>query len=494
MEKYPHDFDPALTEKYSQGSSNGNDENESVATGHKLFSKHTLINYFPRYKLKTSGAIYIDERPPFYQCFFMGIQHVLAMFGSTVLAPLMMGFDTNTALFFSGIGTIIFYIFTGGKVPSYVGSSFGFIGVVVSATGYNYTPSSGRNEHADVACGGILICGLVYGAIGLVVFFAGSGWIDVIMPPVVTGTVVMTIGIHLSTSAFQSATQTSFDGWMAFTTVMLISLVSVYAPGMLKRMPILIGMIIGYLIYFGVGYSGHGPAIDYTELYATPWFAAPTFVKPKFEGQAISIIVPVCVVLLAENLGHIKAVGAMAEKPLDKYLGRAILGDAVATIVSAAGGGPGTTTYSENIGVMAVTQIFSTLIFLVAAVIAIFLGFIQKFGAAIHTIPEGVFGGLSIILFGLITVSGARIWVENQVDFKDSRNMLVAGVPVIIGAAMQTTLKWGNFQLDGIGLPTYSAILLYQILRGWDNLRDLFSRKKKERAMSVHSQQTSAVV
>jgi xanthine/uracil permease len=162
----------------------------------------------------------------------------------------------------------------------------------------------------------------------------------------------MTIGIHLSSSAFQSATQTSFDGWMAFTTIMLISLISIYAPGMLKRIPILIGMIIGYLINFGVGYSGHGPAIDYTELYAAPWFAAPSFVKPRFEGQAISIIVPVCVVLLAENLGHIKAVSAMAEKPLDKYLGRAILGDALATIVSAAGGGPGTTTYSENIGVM----------------------------------------------------------------------------------------------------------------------------------------------
>ncbi|KAI9475550.1 MAG: Xanthine/uracil/vitamin C permease [Benjaminiella poitrasii] len=422
----------------------------------------------------------------------MGVQHVLAMFGSTVLAPLMMGFDTNTALFFSGIGTIIFYIVTGGRVPSYVGSSFGFIGVVVSATGYNYTPSSGRNEHVDVAAGGILICGIVYGLIGVIVFFAGYNWIEYIMPPVVTGAVVMTIGIHLSTSAFQSATQTSFDGWMAFTTVMLISLVSIYAPGMLKRIPILIGMVIGYLIYFGVGYSGHGPAIDYTELYNTPWFAAPSFVKPRFEGNAISIIVPVCVVLLAENLGHIKAVGAMAEKPLDKYLARAILGDAVATIVSSAGGGPGTTTYSENIGVMAVTQIFSTLIFLVAAVIAIFLGFIQKFGAAIHTIPEGVFGGLSIILFALITVSGARIWVENEVDFKDSRNMLVAGVPVIIGAAMQTTLKWGNFQLDGIGLPTYSAILLYQILRGWDSIKSIFQRKKK-RSMSIHSAQQHAV-
>ncbi|EIE77090.1 hypothetical protein RO3G_01794 [Rhizopus delemar RA 99-880] len=408
----------------------------------------------------------------------MGIQHVLAMFGSTVLA----------ALFFSGIGTIIFYVITGGKVPSYVGSSFGFIGVVVSATGYNYSPSAGYNEHTDVAAGGILICGIVYGLIGVIIFFVGHGWIEYIMPPVVTGSVVMTIGIHLSTSAFQNATQTSFDGWMAFTTIMLISLISIYAPGMLKRIPILIGMIIAYLINFGVGWSGAGPAIDYTEVYEASWFAAPKFVKPKFEGQAISIIVPVCVVLLAENLGHLKAVGAMAEKPLDKYLGRAILGDAIATIVSASGGGPGTTTYSENIGVMAVTQIFSTLIFLIAAIIAIILGFIQKFGAAIHTIPEGVFGGLSIILFGLITVSGARIWVENQVDFKDSRNMLVAGVPVVIGAAMQTTLKWGNFQLDGIGLPTYTAILLYQILRGWDSFRNLWNRRKtlfKKRDMTV---------
>lgn len=295
------------------------------------------------------------------------------------------------------------------SVPSYVGSSFGFIGVVVSATGFNYVPSGPSNQHTDVAVGGILICGLVYGAIGLVIFFVGHDWIEVVMPPgkllkkctphfgtegnaniskcvVVTGTVVMTIGIHLSTSAFQNATQTTFDGWMAFTTIMLISLVSVYAPGMLKRVPILIGMVVGYLIYFGVGWTGHGPAIDYTGVYDAPWFAAPKFVKPKFEGQAISIIVPVCVVLLAENLGHIKAVGAMAGQPLDKYLARAILGDALATIVSASGGGPGTTTYSENIGVMAVTQIFSTLIFLIAAFIAIFLGFIQKFGAGKKTL------------------------------------------------------------------------------------------------------------
>ncbi|KAG0168992.1 hypothetical protein DFQ28_004137 [Apophysomyces sp. BC1034] len=390
-----------------------------------------------------------------------------------------MGLDTNTALFFSGIGTIIFYIVTGGRVPSYVGSSFGFIGVVASATGYTYSPTSGPNPNVGVAAGGILICGLVYGAIALVVLFAGYDWIEFIMPPVVTGSVVMTIGIHLSTSAFQSATQTSFDGWMAFTTVMVISLTSIYAPGAVRRIPILIGMVIGYLIAFGCGETGRGPAIDYAQVYDAKWFAPPKFTKPVFEGNAISIIVPVCVVLIAENLGHIKAVSAMAETSLDPYFGRAILGDAIATIVSASAGGPGQTTYSENIGVMSVTQIFSTLIFLIAAVIAIILGFIQKFGAAIHTIPNGVFGGLSIILFGLITVSGARIWVENKVDFKDSRNLLVAGIPVVLGAAMQTTLKWGNFQLDGIGLPTYTAIILYQLLRGYDGIKELLPRKKK---------------
>ncbi|KAI9029858.1 Xanthine/uracil/vitamin C permease [Phycomyces nitens] len=412
----------------------------------------------------------------------MGIQHVLAMFGSTVIA----------ALFFSGIGTLIFYCVTGGRVPSYLGSSFGFIGVVASSTGYTYTPTAGHNPHIDVAAGGILVCGLVLAAIGVIVLFLGHEWIEVIMPPVVTGTVVLTIGVHLSTSAFQNATQTSFDGWMAFTTIMIISLTSIYAPGALRRLPILVGMIIGYLIHFACSRTGAAPEIDYTAVYEAKWFTAPSFVKPVFEAKAISTIVPVCVVLLAENLGHIKAVGAMAETSLDKYFGRAILGDAISTIVSSAGGGPGTTTYSENIGVMAVTQVFSTMIFLIAAVIAVILGFIQKFGAAINTIPSGVFGGLSIILFGLITVSGARIWVENGVDFKDSRNMLVAGIPIVIGASMQTTLQWGNFQLDGIGLPTFSCIILYQLLRGTENLKSLY-RKARDRKNRRNQEDVSEI-
>ncbi|KAI7863952.1 permease family-domain-containing protein [Spinellus fusiger] len=457
---------------------NGNSEDYAQGSESQLDTSTPFWKtYFPTYTLKTSGPIHIEERPKVAQCLLMGLQHVLTMFGSTVIGPLLMGISINTTLFFSGIGTLIFFITTGGRVPSYLGSSFGFIGVVTSSTGYTYSPTSGPNPHLDVALGGILICGLVLGVIGIIVIVAGHKWIEFFMPPVVTGTVVMTIGAHLSLSSFQAATQTSFDGWMAFTTIMIISLTSVYAPGILKHFPILIGMVVGYLIHFACSRTGIAPEIDYTGVYEAKWFAAPTFTRPTFQGQAISTIVPVCVVLLAENLGHIKAVGAMAEVSLDKYFGRAILGDAISTMISAAGGGPGTTTYAENIGVMAVTRVFSTIIFLIAALIAVLLGFIQKFGAAIHTIPSGVFGGLSIVLSGLITMSGARIWVEHQVDFKDTRNMLVAGIPIVIGVSMQTVLQWGNFQLDGIGLPTFSAVLLYQILYGKEMIKTLIYQK-----------------
>ncbi|KAJ6648273.1 putative pyrimidine permease RutG [Pseudolycoriella hygida] len=413
-----------------------------------------LRNYFPKYPIKKSGVVNIEERPPVLQCIVLGFQHILSMFGSSIL------------------------------VPSYVGSSFAFIGVVISATNYVYVPGGGRNEHMDVATGGILMCGLALGLIGLIVMFFGSDWVESVMPPVVTGSVVITIGIHLSTSALENAARTTVDAWVAFVTVITVVLVSVYAPGIFKRIPVLIGMIVGYLAYFIAGKMGYGSIIDYSKVNEAHWVAVPNFTTPKFEAKAISTIVPVCIVLLAENLGHVKAVGATAETSLDKYIGRAILGDAFATIVSSAGGGPGTTTYAENIGVMAVTKNFSTLVFLVAAVIAICLSWIEKLGAVILTIPQGVFGGLSVVLFGLVAVSGARIWVENKVDFKDSRTMLIAGVPIIIGAGIHSTLEWGYFQLDGIGLSTYTAIILNQVLRRWSDVFPCAKSKKQQKTSS----------
>ena len=408
--------------------------------------------YFTGWTLKKEGIIAPEERLPWGQSIFVGLQHVLAMFGSTVLAPIIMGFDPNTAIFFSGIGTLIFFLVVGGRVPSYLGSSFSFIAVVIAATAYS---GKGPNTHIDVALGGIIAAGVVYAIIGIIVIFVGYKWIEYLMPPVVTGAVVAAIGLNLAPVAVSEAATSQFDTWMAIVTVLAVAAVAVYLPGPLRRLPILIGGIIGYIIYliFANGF-GLGKAIDFTGLSNAAWVGLPNFTTPTFHANAMALIAPVAIILVAENLGHVKAVGAMTGRSLDKYLGRAFLGDALATIVSASGGGTGVTTYAENIGVMAVTRIYSTLIFIIAAVVAILLGFSPKFGALIHTIPPGVLGGLAIVLFGLIAATGGRIWVQNGVDFSKSRNLITVAVALTLGA--------GNFVLN---VGTVGSIILYQILR-----------------------------
>ncbi len=416
--------------------------------------------YFTGWTLKREGIIAPEERLPWGQTIFVGLQHVLAMFGATVLAPIIMGFNPNTAIFFSGIGTLIFFLVVGGRVPSYLGSSFSFIAVVLVA--------EGATHNIPVALGGIITAGVVYAIIGLIVMFTGYRWIEYLMPPAVTGVVVAVIGLNLAPVAITEATHSPFDTWMALVTILAVAVVAVYFPGPLRRLPILLGGVIGYLIYLllanGFGAGGPGAAINFTALSNAAWFGAPVFTNPKFEASAMILIAPVAIILVAENLGHVKAVGAMTGRNLDKYLGRAFLGDGLATIVSASGGGTGVTTYAENIGVMAVTRIYSTLIFIIAAIVAILLGFSPKFGALIATIPLGVLGGLAIVLFGLIAATGGRIWVQNGVDFSKSRNLITAAVALTMGAG-NFTLNIGNFSMGGIGTATFSAIILYQVLR-----------------------------
>jgi uracil-xanthine permease len=421
--------------------------------------------YFTGWTLKKEGIIAPEERLPWGQSIFVGLQHVLAMFGSTVLAPIIMGFDPNTAIFFSGIGTLIFFLVVGGRVPSYLGSSFSFIAVVIAASAYS---GKGPNTHIDVALGGIIAAGVVYAIIAIIVIFAGYKWIEYLMPPVVTGAVVAAIGLNLAPVAISDAATSQFDTWMAIVTVLAVAAVAVYLPGPLRRLPILLGGIIGYVIYliFANGF-GLGKAIDFTSLSNAAWVGLPNFTAPSFHANAMALIAPVAIILVAENLGHVKAVGAMTGRSLDKYLGRAFLGDALATIVSASGGGTGVTTYAENIGVMAVTRIYSTLIFIIAAVVAILLGFSPKFGALIHTIPLGVLGGLAIVLFGLIAATGGRIWVQNGVDFSKSRNLITVAVALTLGAG-NFVLNVGTFSIGGIGTATFGSIILYQILRERD--------------------------
>ena len=418
--------------------------------------------YFPSWTLKTEGIIAPDERLPWGQSILVGLQHVLAMFGSTVLGPLLMGFNPNTAIFFSGIGTLIFFLIVGGRVPSYLGSSFSFIAVVIAASGYS---GKGLNPHIDVALGGIIAAGVVYAIIGLIVIFTGYKWIEYLMPPAVTGAVVAAIGLNLAPVAIADISGSQFDTWMGLITLLAVVLIAAYAPGPLRRLPILIGGIIGYLIYllFANGF-GLGKAIDFTNLNNAAWIGLPNFAAPSFHPNAMVLIAPVAIILVAENLGHVKAVAAMTGRNLDPYLGRAFLGDGVATIVSGFGGGTGLTTYAENIGTMAVTRIYSTVIFIIAAVVAILLGFCPKFGALIATIPSGVIGGLAIVLFGLIAATAGRIWVQNRVDFSKSRNLLTIAVALILGAG-NFVLNIGGFALGGIGTAAFGAIIIYQLLR-----------------------------
>jgi uracil-xanthine permease len=395
----------------------------------------------------------------------MGAQHVVAMFGATVLAPLLMGFDPNVAILMSGVGTLIFFALVGGRVPSYLGSSFAFIGVVIAATGYS---GGGLNPNLGTALGGIVVCGLLYALIGLVVMASGTRWIEKLMPPIVTGAVVAVIGLNLAPIAVKSATSTPFDAWMAVVTILLVGGVAVFTRGMVQRLLILVGLALAYLVYLVLANGmGLGKPVGFAGVVSAAWFGLPQFAAPNFKAEAIALIAPVAIILVAENLGHVKAVAAMTGRDLDPYMGRAFVGDGVATMVAGYAGGTGVTTYAENIGVMAVTKIYSTVVFVVAALIAILLGFSPKFGALIQTIPGPVLGGVSIVVFGLIAVAGAKIWVDNKVDFTHNRNLIVAAVTLVLGAG-DFALKLGAFTLGGIGTATFGAILLNLLLASRD--------------------------
>ena len=423
----------------------------------------------PAAALQGGGVIAPDERLPWAQTAAMGVQHVIAMFGATVLAPILMGFDPNLAIFMSGIGTLIFYFITGGKVPSYLGSSFAFIGVVIAATAY---AGKGPNANIAVALGGIIVCGLVYTLIGALVQAIGTGWIERLMPPVVTGAVVAVIGLNLAGVPVKNMAASNFDSWMQLVTFVCVALVAVFTRGMLQRLLILVGLLLATLIYLVLANGmGLGKPMDFSGIAAAAWFGMPHFTAPVFDGNAILLIAPVALILVAENLGHIKAVTAMTGRNLDRYMGRAFIGDGVATMVSGAAGGTGVTTYAENIGVMAATRVYSTAAYWVAGAVAIALSLCPKVGAAISAIPPGVLGGATVVLYGLVGVLGVRIWLTNQVDFGKPVNQMTAAVALIIGIA-DFTWHIGSLTFTGIALGSIGALVIFHGMRGLTALRD----------------------
>ncbi|WP_206490607.1 uracil-xanthine permease family protein [Rhodococcus sp. KRD162] len=396
----------------------------------------------------TAGAVVSpDERLTWPRTIGIGMQHVIAMFGATLLVPTITGFPVSTTLLFSGIGTALFLLITRGRVPSYLGSSFAFL-----------APLGATQANGPAAQLGAVLCvGVVLAAIGFVVKFAGRRVLDAAMPPVVTGAVVVLIGLNLAPAA-----TTSFEAQplIAAVTLVAILLATAIGPGLLGRLGILLGVVVGWVFAALTGGIAQ-PRLD--ALNAASWIGLPEFRGPSFELSVILVALPVVIVLVAENVGHVKAVAAMTGKNLDDVAGDALIADGLATTLAGAGGGSGTTTYAENIGVMAATRVYSTAAYWVAALTAIVLAFSPKFGALIFTVPDGVIGGATLVLYGLIGLLGVRIWTDAEVDFADPINLIVVAAALVAGIG-DLTLTVGSVELGGIAWGSLGILLGYPIV------------------------------
>ncbi|CAB0848405.1 nitrate reductase [Corynebacterium diphtheriae] len=394
-----------------------------------------------------------EERLSWSRTIGIGMQHVIAMFGATLLVPTLTGFPVNTTLLFSGISTMVFLLITRNRLPSYLGSSFGFIAPLMASQG----------EGIGVQLGGVVATGLALILVGFIVKSAGRKVIDLVMPPAVTGAIVALIGLNLAPSAagnFQS------QPLVAVVTLASILLFTVAGRGMVARLGILIGVIIGWVFAAVTGNLAEGASDSVRE---AAWIGFPQFHTPEFTTHAILVTLPVVIVLIAENVGHVKAVSEMTGRNLDDLAGDALIADGIGTTFAGAFGGSGTTTYAENIGVMAATKVYSTAAYWVAALTAVVLAFIPKFGALIFTIPTGVLGGAALVLYGLIGMLGVRIWQDNKVNFNNPVNLTAAAVALIAGIG-NLTLVIGGIELQGIAWGSMGIIVFYPVLK-WLYLR-----------------------
>ncbi|QHF25448.1 nitrate reductase [Rathayibacter sp. VKM Ac-2804] len=378
----------------------------------------------------------------------IGIQHVVAMFGATFLVPVLTGFPVATTLLFSGVGTLLFLLITRNKLPSYLGSSFAFIAPVTAATAVGGTGS---------ALAGVVAVGVLLALVGFVVQFAGLGWIDRLMPPVVSGAIVALIGFNLAPTAWSSFQKAPVT---ATVTLAAIILGSVFFRGFLGRVSIFVGVVIGYVVAL------MRQEIDYSAVADAAWVGLPPFTFPDFASgstwSGIAMFLPVVLVLIAENVGHVRGVATMTDSSVNQHTGRALIADGIATTVSGAFGGSGTTTYGENIGVMAATRVYSTAAYWVAGVTAVLLSLSPKVGAVFNSIPAGVLGGATTALYGLIGVIGIKIWIDNRVDFSRPVNQYTAAVSLVIAIA-GFSLSSGGFELGGIVLGAAAALVIYHL-------------------------------
>jgi len=394
--------------------------------------------------IKPGEVVGIGERLTWPRTIGFGLQHIAAMFGATFLVPIITGFSPTTTLFFSGVGTLLFILITQNKLPSYLGSSFAFLAPVAAAKTEGGIPA---------ALGGIVAAGVLLALVGFIAKSAGTKWIENFMPPIVTGTIVMVIGLNLAGAAKNDFVAGPVLGLI---TLLSIGFISAFFKGFIGRISIIGGLIVGYVVAALMG------DVDFSGVNSAAWVGLPEFTTPTFSTSAIVLFLPVVLVLIAENIGHVKAVAAMTGKSLDDQVGNALVADGAATALAGLGGGSGTTTYAENIGVMAASRVYSTLAYIIAGVGAILLALSPKFGAVLAATPAGVKGGVTVALFGMIGVLGARIWIDAKVDFADPTNLYIAASALIIGIS---DLSWtsGKFAFSGIINATLMAVVGYQV-------------------------------
>ena len=404
----------------------------------------------------------VDDRVSIGRAIPLGIQHMMSMFGSTVLVPVLTGLDPNVAIMCSGIGTICYLLVTGNKIPSYLGSSFAFISPILAV---------GATKGLAAAMSGVIVAGLVFLIVAGIIRLVGTGWLDRLLPPVLVASVMVVIGVGLAATAADMAFMTTdsagtsvFYGVGAIVAFVTLIAAVVFSSmgGIIGTVPVLLAIIVGYLLSLALG------IVDFEPVANAAWIGLPHISMPVFDPGAIALVAPVAIVVVIEHIGHLLAVGEIVGKDYRKMLPRSLAGDGLSTVISGFLGGPPTTTYAENIGVMSVTRVYSTQIFWYAAGFALVVGgFCPKLAALIQSIPGPVMGGVSLLLFGLIASNGLRMLVSNQVDFDVNRNLMIASVVIILGVGMETSgiaIPIGDYTLPGMATSTLVGILMNLIL------------------------------